>query len=333
MSTVIAVDAMGGDRAPGAAVEGAVLAAARTSIGILLVGPEAILDAELARYDPAARASIRVIDAPDVVAMHESPLPALRRKRRSSIRVAVDAVAAGDAAAMFSAGHSGATVLAAHAAFGVVSGVDRPALAVTMPTLAGAAVLLDAGANLECRPDHLVQFATMGSAYAAASLLLDRPRVGLLSIGEEAEKGNDLIRETHARLRKADLNFIGNIEARELFTGRADVIVCDGFTGNVALKVGEGLVEALTEMLREELGGALVSQIGALLSRRAFERVRERVDYAENGAGLLLGVRGLTLVGHGRSSARAVVSGIALAVRLVEGRVVERVTEALGVGL
>ncbi len=333
MSTVIAVDAMGGDRAPGAAVEGAVLAAARASIGVLLVGPEAILDAELARYDPAARASIRVLDAPDVVAMHESPLPALRRKRRSSIRVAVDAVAAGDAAAMFSAGHSGATVLAAHAAFGVVSGVDRPALAVTMPTLAGAAVLLDAGANLECRPDHLVQFATMGSAYAAASLLLERPRVGLLSIGEEAEKGNDLIRETHARLRKADLNFIGNIEARELFTGRADVIVCDGFTGNVALKVGEGLVEALTEMLREELGGALVSQIGALLSRRAFERFRQRVDYAEYGAGLLLGVRGLTLVGHGRSSARAVESGIAMAVRLVEGRVVERVTDALGVGL
>jgi glycerol-3-phosphate acyltransferase PlsX len=155
----------------------------------------------------------------------------------------------------------------------------------------------------------------------------------LLSIGEEAEKGNDLIRETHARLRKADLNFIGNIEARELFTGRADVIVCDGFTGNVALKVGEGLVEALTEMLREELGGALVSQIGALLSRRAFERFRQRVDYAEYGAGLLLGVRGLTLVGHGRSSARAVESGIAMAVRLVEGRVVERVTEALGVGL
>jgi glycerol-3-phosphate acyltransferase PlsX len=202
-----------------------------------------------------------------------------------------------------------------------------------MPTLAGAAILLDAGASLECRPDHLVQFATMGSAYAAASLMVERPRVALLSIGEEAEKGNDLIRETHARLRKTGLNFIGNIEARELFTGRADVIVCDGFTGNVALKVGEVLVEAATEMLREELGGALVSQIGALLSRRAFERFRQRVDYAEYGAGLLLGVRGLTLVGHGRSSARAIESGIAMAVRLVDGRVVERVTDALGVGL
>ena len=332
-STVIAVDAMGGDRAPGAAVEGAVLAAARTGVGVVLVGPEAILDAELARHDAAARAMVRILDAPDVVAMHESPLPALRRKRRSSIRVATDVVAAGEAAAVFSAGHSGATVLAAHAAFGVIPGVDRPALAVTVPTSSGAAVLLDAGANLECRPDHLVQFATMGAAYATASLNVERPRVGLLSVGEEAEKGNDLIREAHARLRTADLNFIGNLEARELFTGRADVIVCDGFTGNVALKVGEGLVEAATEMLREELGGALVSQIGALLSRRAFERFRQRVDYAEYGAGLLLGVRGLTLVGHGRSSARAVESGIAMAVRLVEGRVVERVSTALGVGL
>lgn len=333
MSIVIAVDAMGGDRAPGAAVQGAVLAAQQTGVGVLLVGPEAVIASELARVDGHARASVQVLDAPDVVEMHEAPLPALRRKRRSSIRVAADAVASGGAAAVFSAGHSGATVLAAHAAFGVLEGVDRPALAVTMPTLAGAAVLLDAGANLECRPDHLVQFATMGSAYATTALAIERPRVGLLSIGEEAGKGNELIRETHTRLRYAGLNFIGNIEARELFTGRADVIVCDGFTGNVALKVGEGLVEAATEMLREELGGALVSQIGALLSRRAFERFRQRVDYAEYGAGLLLGVRGLTLVGHGRSSARAVQSGIAMAARLVEGRVVARVSEALGVGL
>jgi glycerol-3-phosphate acyltransferase PlsX len=332
MSIVIAVDAMGGDRAPGAAVDGAVQAVERAGVGVVLVGPEAVLEAELARHDPAVRASVRLLDAPEVIAMHEAPLAAFRRKRRSSIRVAAEAVAAGHAAAVFSAGHSGATVLAAHAAFGVLDGVDRPALAVTMPTLAGAAVLLDAGANLECRPDHLVQFATMGSAYAAASLSVERPRVGLLSIGEEAEKGNELIRDTHARLRVSGLNFIGNIEARELFTGRADVIVCDGFTGNVALKVGEGLVEAATEMLREELGGALVSQIGALLSRRAFERFRQRVDYAEYGAGLLLGVRALTLVGHGRSSARAVESGIAMAARLVQGRVVERITAALGVG-
>jgi glycerol-3-phosphate acyltransferase PlsX len=231
---------------------------------------------------------------------------------------------------VFSAGHSGATVIAAHAAFGVFPGVDRPALAVTVPTLEGAAVLLDAGVNLACRPDHLFQFAMMGSAYAAGALLVERPRVGLLSIGEEAEKGNDLIREAHARLRQSGLNFIGNLEARDLFTGRADVIVCDGFTGNIALKVGEGLVEAASAMLQEELGSALVSQIGALLTRRAFERFRQRVDYAEYGAGLLLGVRGLTLVGHGRSSARAVESGIAMAARLSDAHVVERLAATAG---
>jgi glycerol-3-phosphate acyltransferase PlsX len=172
----------------------------------------------------------------------------------------------------------------------------------------------------------------MGSAYASSALAIGEPRVGLLSIGEEAGKGNDLIRETHALLSAAQLNFIGNLEARELFTGRADVIVCDGFTGNIALKVGEGLVEAATEMLREELGGALVSQIGGLLTRRAFERFRQRMDYAEYGAGLLLGVGRLTLVGHGRSSARAVESGIAMAARLADRHVVERVAQTLRAG-
>lgn len=331
MPTVIAVDAMGGDRAPGAAVDGAVQAVQRSGVGVVLVGPGRTLEAELARHDAASRAGIAIVDAPDVVLMHEAPLAALRRKPRSSIRVAADLVRAGEAAAVFSAGHSGATVLAAHAAFGVFPGVDRPALAVTVPTLQGAGILLDAGANLTCKPEHLLQFAMMGSAYAAGTLVADRPRVGLLSIGEEAEKGNDLIRETHARLRQSGLNFIGNVEARDLFTGRADVIVCDGFTGNIALKVGEGLVEAATAMLQEELGSALVSQIGALMTRRAFERFRQRVDYAEYGAGLLLGVRSLTLVGHGRSSARAVESGIAMAARLVEGRVVGRVADALKV--
>jgi glycerol-3-phosphate acyltransferase PlsX len=169
----------------------------------------------------------------------------------------------------------------------------------------------------------------MGSAYSSVALLVDRPRVGLLSIGEEAVKGNDMIREAHAILQGSALNFIGNLEARELFTGRADVIVCDGFTGNIALKVGEGLVEAVEEMFRAELGAELVSQIGGLLTRRAFERFRQRVDYAEYGAGLLLGVGALTLVGHGRSSPRAVESGIAMAARLAGGRVVERVAATL----
>jgi glycerol-3-phosphate acyltransferase PlsX len=245
--------------------------------------------------------------------------------------VAVDLVTSGEAAAVFSAGHSGATVLLAHSAFGSLPGVDRPALAVTVPTLSGAAVLLDVGANLQCRPEHLVQFASMGAAFASALLATERPRVGLLSIGEEAEKGNELIREAHARLKEGRLNFIGNVEARELFSGRADVVVCDGFTGNVALKVGEGLVEALEQMLREELSESVVSEIGALFGRRAFERFRRRVDYAEHGAAVLLGVSRLALIGHGRSSARAVENGIAMAARLVEGRVMDGVVAALGV--
>jgi glycerol-3-phosphate acyltransferase PlsX len=239
-------------------------------------------------------------------------------------------VAAGEADAFFSAGHSGAACLAAHAAFGLLPQVDRPALAVTVPTLTGVAVLLDAGANLDCRPSHLVQFARMGAAYAPVAMALaTRPRVGLLSIGEEAGKGNDLTREAHLLLRDAAIEYIGNIDAREMFTGRADVIVCDGFTGNVALKVGEGVVEAIEQMLREELDAALVSQIGALLSRRAFARFRQRVDYAEYGAAPLLGLRQLALVGHGRSSPRAVASGIAMAAQLAHAGVVPHLASAL----
>lgn len=321
---VIAVDAMGGDHAPGVVVEGVLRALRRLDVEVVLAGPEAQLTDSLAECEPALRARISIVDAPDVVAMADSPLAALRRKPRSSIRVAVDLVASGRASAVFSAGHSGATLLAAHSAFGLLAGVDRPALAVTLPTVGGAAVMLDVGASLEARPEHLVQFGLLGSSYASKVLSVDRPRVGLLSIGEEAEKGNELIRDAHTRLKATDLNFIGNIEARELFTGRADVVVCDGFTGNIALKVGEGLVEAIEQMLREELGAALVSQIGSLLTRRAFERFRQRVDYAEHGAALLLGVRQVTLIGHGRSSARAVESGIAMAERVVRSQVMEK---------
>jgi glycerol-3-phosphate acyltransferase PlsX len=325
----VAVDAMGGDHAPAAVIDGALQAARTLGVAVVLVGPADLLHRELALRDVSG-AQVSVVDAPDVVSMTEAPLAALRRKKRVSVRVAAELVAAGRAAAFFSAGHSGATLLAAHAELGLMPGVDRPALAVTVPTQTGAAVLLDAGANMECRPDHLVQFAHLGSAYAAVALELTGPRVGLLSIGEEAGKGNDLIRDVHNRLRHDSLNFIGNIEAGDLFTGRADVVVCDGFTGNIALKVGEGLVEALEAMLRQELDTELVSQIGGLLMRRAFARFRQRVDYAEYGAAPLLGVRGLALVGHGRSSSRAVGSGIALAARLAESRVVDRMMTALG---
>ena len=325
----VAVDAMGGDHAPGAVIDGAVAAARSLGVALALVGPDALLSQELERRDVGGL-RLSIVDAPDVVSMDEAPLAALRRRPRASVRVAADLVASGRAAAFFSAGHSGATVLAAHAALGMIAGVQRPALAVTVPTQTGAAVLLDAGANVECRPEHLVQFAHLGVAYASAALDVLTPRVGLLSIGEEARKGTDLVREAHERLKTEALRFIGNVEARELFTGRADVVVCDGFTGNIALKVGEGLVEALEEMLRQQLDAALVSQIGGLVVHRAFARFRRRLDYAEYGAAPLLGVNGLALIGHGRSSSRAVGSGIAMAVRLAESRMADRLQAAFG---
>jgi len=324
----IAVDAMGGDHAPAAPVDGAV-AAARTGLHITLVGRAPAVLAELARHEPAARQLISVVDAPDVIAMDESPLAALRRKPRASIKVASDLVARREAHAVFTAGHTGAALIAAHSALGVLPGAERPALAVTIPTRAGPSVLLDAGANMDCRPEHLVQFAVMGAAYARVALGVERAEVGLLSIGTEAGKGNDLIREAHGRLAHAPIQFIGNLEARDIFTGRARVIVCDGFTGNVALKVSEGLVEAIEAMLREEFEAAGASRLGAKLIEPAFERFKRRVDYAQYGGAPLLGVAGLVVVGHGHSSATAVANGIITAAGLARKRVVERLVSSL----
>jgi glycerol-3-phosphate acyltransferase PlsX len=326
---IVAVDALGGDQAPRAIVTGAVQAARREDISVALVGPVDQVRAELERHGSLRQLPITVVDAADVVAMDEPPLAALRRKPRASVKVAAELVSRHEAHAVFSAGHTGATFLAAHAAFGVLPGVERPGLAVTIPTRTGTAILIDAGANLESRAEHLVQFGIMGAAYARVGWRVASPKVGLLSIGEEAGKGNDLIREAHAGLSRAPVTFIGNLEARDLFSGRADVIVCDGFTGNIALKVGEGLVETIEHLLRQELNATAVARLGGWLSRRAFQRFRRRVDDAEYGGAPLLGVGGLTIVAHGRSSARAVENGIVMAARLARERVVERLAEAL----
>ena len=320
----IAVDAMGGDFAPGPVIDGALAAARHFDLGVALVGPADVLEAELKRQTVPDPARIRVIDAPDVVAMDESPAAALRRKPRASIKVAAEAVARGDAAALFSAGHTGATVMAAYGAFGMVSGVDRPALAATIPTRQRPAILLDVGASVECRPQHLLQFAVMGTVYARVALGIEAPRVGLLSIGEEATKGNELTRDAHRLLKTAPLAFIGNVEARDVYTGVADVIVCDGFTGNVALKISEGLVEVMEDLLGEELSSTITMRVGSMLTRRALRRFRRRVDYSEYGGAPLLGVAGITIVGHGRSSAKAVRNAVALAYRFASGELIQR---------
>jgi len=325
----IAVDAMGGDHAPARPVEGALAAARNLGLGVDLVGRADQIDTELQRHPDASSLDVRVIDAPDVVDMAESPAKALRRKPRASIRVAADHVAAGKASALFSAGHTGASVVAAHAAFGMLKGVDRPALAPTVPTKHGAAVLLDAGATVECRPAHLLQFAHMGAMYARVGLGIERPRVGLLSIGEEETKGNDLTRDAHQLLKTSTLAFVGNVEARGIFSGDADVVVCDGFTGNVALKLSEGLVEMVEDLLGEELQSTFSSQVGYLLSRRAFRRFRKRVDYSEFGGAPLLGVAGLCIVGHGRSSVKAVRNAVAMASRMAANQMMERLRDEM----
>ncbi|MEQ1757917.1 MAG: phosphate acyltransferase PlsX [Vicinamibacterales bacterium] len=320
----IAVDAMGGDHGPSVIVDGALAAARHLDIELVLVGQAAVIERALAEAPDRASLRVEVVDAPDVVAMHESPTSA-RRRPGSSIRVAAELVAQGRAAALFSAGHTGATVVATHAAFGMIRGVDRPALAAVIPTRSGTAVLLDAGATVECRPSHLRQFAVMGSVYAKVALGLASPRVGLLSIGEEESKGNDLTREAHRLLKASPMNFIGNIEGREIYGGNADVIVCDGFTGNVVLKTSEGLVDVVESLLGDELQGTFSSQVGYLLSRRAFRRFRRRVDYSEYGGAPLLGVAGLALVGHGRSSSKAVRNAVAAASRFAATDFIRRV--------
>jgi glycerol-3-phosphate acyltransferase PlsX len=301
-----------------------VAAARHLGIGVALVGRARSIQDELARWPDADRLDLEVIDSPEVVDMAESPAEALRRKPRASIRVAAELVASGRAAAVVSAGNTGATVMAAHAAFGMLPGVDRPALAPALPTRIGTAVLLDAGATLACRPPHLLQFGVMGAVYARVALGVDEPRVALLSIGEEETKGNGLTREAHRLLKASPLRFIGNVEPRDIFTGQAEVIVCDGFTGNVALKLSEGLVEMVEELLGEELSATFSSQVGYLLSRRAFRRFRKRVDYSEFGGAPLMGVAGLCIVCHGRSSSKAVRNAVAMASRFVTDRFLGR---------
>jgi glycerol-3-phosphate acyltransferase PlsX len=316
---------MGGDFAPRHIVDGALAAARHLDLAVALVGPTAVLESELARHAGVDRHRVRIVEAGDVIAMDESPAAALRRKPHASVRVAAETVARGEAAALVSAGHTGATVMAAHSAFGMLPGVDRPALAATIPTPGGPAILLDVGASVECRPPHLLQFAAMGSMYARVAFGIDAPRIGLLSIGEEATKGNELTREAHRLLKASSLAFVGNIEARDVYSGLADVIVCDGFTGNVALKISEGLVDVVEGLLSEELSSTMTMRVGSMLTRRALRRFRRRVDYSEYGGAPLLGVAGITIVGHGRSSAKAVRNAVAMAYRFAESRFIERV--------
>ena len=325
----IALDAMGGDAGPAVNVEGAVAAARELGLGVILVGIQEEVRRHLDRHDVRGL-PIKVRHASEVVEMVESPTTALRKKKDSSIRVSVDLVRSGDADAVVSAGNTGAVMAVTVVVLGPLPGVERPAIAALLPTLAGHAILLDVGANVDCKARHLVQFAIMGNVYARQALGKPRPRVGLLSIGEEETKGNELTKEAFRALEEEPgIEFIGNVEGVDVFKGHADVVVCDGFTGNVALKIGESVAETIMALIREEVAADLRSRAGALLLRPAFQRLRRRLDYSEVGGAPLLGVNGVTIISHGRSSAKAIRNALRVAADCVRNRVLDNIRDGL----
>ena len=331
----IAVDAMGSDNSPHVEVEGAIRAARELDIPVVLVGLEDQIRAALAEHEGASELPIEVVHASEVVTMEESAMQAVRRKKDSSIRVGVNLMRDGKVAGIVSAGNTGAVMATAKFVAGVLPVVARPVLTAVFPTQKGRpSIVLDVGANVDCKPLHLEQFAIMGDIYSRVIFGVRRPRIGLLSIGEEDSKGNELTREVFKTLKQAPLNFVGNVEGRDIFEGEVDVIVCDGFTGNVALKLSEGLIEAMTTMLGQELQKTLSAQVGYMLSRKAFQEFRKRLDYSEYGGAPLLGIKGIGIVCHGRSNANALKNAIRVAHEFCEHRVneaIEREFHKLGI--
>ncbi len=328
---LIAVDAMGGDDAPRYPVEGAVRAVEEDGTAILLVGDKAQVEAELERLRlPAAVAErIEIVHADEVVGMDEPAITPIRKKRRSSIRICAELVREGRAAAMVSAGNTGAAMIVAKMIIGVAPGVDRPALAAAVPNRRGWTILLDIGANVDTKAIHLQQFAVMGDLYSQEIVGVARPRVGLLSIGEEDSKGTELTREVFKELRRAGLNFVGNVEGGDIFAGTVDVVVCDGFVGNVALKSAEGLAEMLLGMMREEIGKQWLTALGGLLAKPAFQRFRRRATYDEYGGAPLLGLRGGCFIAHGRANATAMKNAVRRAVEFCENDVHHKISDRL----
>ncbi len=325
----IALDAMGGDHAPRAEVEGAVLAARQYGVRIVLVGIEPKVRAELNRHSHRGL-SIDIVNATEVITMEDSPSHAFRKKRDSSIHVGAKMVRSGQADALVSAGNTGAVMAIARFVLGQLPSVDRPALAAAFPTAKGSpAVLLDVGANVDSKPEQLEQFAIMGEIYYRTIFGTRRPRVAILSIGEEEMKGNELTREASNRLKQTGLNFTGNVEGKDFFKGNVDVIVCDGFIGNIVLKISEGLVEHVGGMLKKALKSSVSAQVGYVLSRHAFDQFRKKIDYSEYGGVPLLGVRGITVIGHGRSNSNAIKNAIRVANELCRAKVNEKIEQEL----
>lgn len=322
----IALDAMGGDFGPEELITGAILAIKQAGITITLVGDAGLLQSYINKNAEGAGCApfLQIVHASEVVEMDEYPVDAIRRKKDSSIMVAFELVKQGLADGVVSAGNSGATLAAALRKLGRVKNVSRPGIASMFPTLKKPVTIMDIGANVDCRPLHLLQFAVMASAFSEL-YKIEKPRVGILSIGEETGKGNNLVRETYELLQKSSLNFIGNVEGRDVYKGDVDVIVCDGFVGNNILKVSEGLADAILQMLRSEITKSPLAKIGYYLAKPAFKRFKKRVDYTEYGGAPLLGINGTGIVCHGKSNAQAIKNAILEAVRMVENNVKDKI--------
>jgi len=324
----VAVDAMGGDNAPEVEVEGAVCAAREFGICVTLVGDTERINQELAKHDLKG-IDITVHHASEVVGMHDSPSDAIRKKKDSSIRVAFELLKSGAADAVVSAGNSGATMAAGMFVMKRIKGIERPAIAQTFPTLKGRTLVLDVGGNVDCKPIHLVHFAIMGSVYARCIMGCEIPKVGLLSNGEEESKGNELTRDTNALLKQVSINYVGYVEGRDIFAGVVDVVVCDGFVGNVVLKLSEGLAEAVGKMLKEEILKSFLPKIGFLLARPAFKKIAKKIDYAEYGGAPLLGIDGVGMICHGGSNTKAIKNAIRFAQEYARSGVNQQMAEKL----
>ena len=324
----IAVDAMGGDYAPSVVVEGAVAAARESKLSILLVGDQNAIQQELARHQTTAL-SLEIVHASEVVGMHDSPITALRQKQASSIRIAIDLVKEGKAQAVVSAGNTGAVMATAKVILGAIKGVERPAIATILPCENGFSLLLDVGANVDCKPFQLLQFAIMGNLYAKDVMGIANPRVGLLNIGEEKVKGNELTKAAYPLIEEADLNFIGNVEGRDIYNGKADVIVTDGFIGNVGLKISEGVADTIIRLIKKEVASNRLNQAAALFLKPAWKRLKKMMDYSEYGGAPMLGINGNVTICHGSSNAKAIKNGIRVAFESYQHNLTEHISESI----
>jgi len=329
----IAVDAMGGDHAPGVVIEGVIdylrESGRASQARIVLVGKEKEIQKELKKFRNVPAERLEIVDALEEISMKEHFLSYWRKREQTSIKKAIDLVRDGRADAMVSAGNTGAVMALAKNVLGTLKSIDRPALAIMLPTLKGNSLLVDVGANTESKPHNLVEFALMGKIYLESIFDVPNPRIGLMNIGEEEVKGNELTKATHNQLKGLDINFIGNVEGRDVYIGEADLIVTDGFTGNVTLKVSEGVVEVMLSMLKREIMSNLFSKIGFFFLRHSLKRIKKKLDYSEYGGALLLGVNGIVIIGHGSSNPKAIKNAISLSCKFVSEKVLEKISREI----